>query len=257
MPAAAMVASVMGQRGNAAATADREAERAAMVERQLMARGVRDLAVLAAMRSVPREVFVPDGLAEFAYDDRPLPVQAGQTISQPYVVGLAIEALGIGPDDRVLEIGSGTGYAVAVLARIAREVYGVERHGELVEAARRRLSRLGLANVGIVQGDGTKGLPEHAPYDAILVSAGGPSVPQTLREQLAVGGRLVIPIGRAGDQELVRVTRRGEAEWEEQPLGGVSFVPLIGEQGWQTADSSPLGSTASAPAPGSAARAGR
>lgn len=234
----------MGERGNAAAAADRQAERAAMVEHQLIARGVRDHAVLAAMRSVPREVFVPDQLAESAYDDMPLPVPAGQTISQPYVVAVAIEALGIGPDDRVLEIGSGTGYAVAVLARIAREVYGVERHAELVEYARPRLSRLGLANVRIVQGDGTKGFPEHAPYDAILVSAGGPSVPPALREQLAVGGRLVIPIGPARMQELVLVTRRGEAEWEDQPLGGVSFVPLIDDQGWQATDSSPSGSGA-------------
>ena len=180
-----------------------------MIE-QFVARGIRDEAVLAAMRMVPREAFIAGEMAEFAYDDAPLPIDAGQTISQPYIVAAMTAALEPKPGDRVLEIGTGSGYAAAVLSRIAAQVYTIERHAELAEAAARRLRELGYDNVHVHHGDGTLGWPEHAPYDAIVVAAGGPGIPQPLLEQLAVGGRLVIPVGptpRA--QELVRVRRTG------------------------------------------------
>jgi protein-L-isoaspartate(D-aspartate) O-methyltransferase len=204
-----------------------------MVEQQIKARGIRDPAILEAMRDVPREAFVLDEYRGSAYDDTPLPIPAGQTISQPYVVALMIRALRLTADDRVLEIGSGSGYAVAVLSRIVREVHGVERHRELAEYARERLKQVGYENVHIHHSDGTKGWPAAAPYEGILVSASGPAVPQALEEQLSIGGRLVMPLGRArGMQNLVRVTRTGDDEFREKDLGGVRFVPLIGEEGW-------------------------
>lgn len=204
-----------------------------MVEQQIKARGIRDTAILEAMRQVPREAFVLDEYRGSAYDDTPLPIPAGQTISQPYVVALMIRALRLTADDRVLEIGSGSGYAVAVLSRIVRQVHGVERHRELAEYARERLKQVGYENVHIHHSDGTKGWPAAAPYEGILVSASGPAVPQALEEQLSIGGRLVMPLGRArGMQNLVRVTRTGEDEFREKDLGGVRFVPLIGEEGW-------------------------
>ena len=204
-----------------------------MVEVQIARRGVRDPRVLDAMRAVPREAFVGPGLAGFAYEDGPLPIGEGQTISQPYVVALMVEAAGVGPGGRVLEVGAGSGYAAAVLGRIAGRVHAVERHPSLAASARRRLERLGYDNVELRAGDGTLGWPEAAPFDAILVSAGGPGVPRALREQLATGGRLVIPVGgREGRQRLLRVTRTGAAGYEEENLGGVAFVPLVGEQGW-------------------------
>jgi protein-L-isoaspartate(D-aspartate) O-methyltransferase len=213
--------------------ADLASQRDRMVDRQIAGRGVRDPAVLAAMRSVPRERFLPPDLEEFAYQDSPLPIEQGQTISQPFIVALMTEALRLGPHDRVLEIGTGSGYAAAVLARIAREVYTIERHKELADIATWRLARLGFDNVFVRHGDGTLGWPEHAPYDAIVVAAGGPNIPESLLAQLAPGGRLVIPVGEEKAQELVRVTRRADGSLEHEELGGVRFVPLIGAEGWE------------------------
>lgn len=207
--------------------------REAMVERQLARRGVRDSYVLNAMLEVPREIFVPQGLQEFAYEDSPLPIEAGQTISQPYIVGLMAEAAEVRPGDRVLEIGAGSGYAAAVLSRIADRVYAIERHEELSQQARDRLQHLGYDNVEIRTGDGTHGWPDQAPFDAILAAAGGPAIPQGLKEQLDIGGRLVMPVGETQDeQRLVKVTRINATHFDEEDLGAVRFVPLIGEHGW-------------------------
>ncbi|MFW6069526.1 MAG: protein-L-isoaspartate(D-aspartate) O-methyltransferase [bacterium] len=207
--------------------------REAMVERQIKRRGIRDAAILEAMRQVPREAFVLDEYREAAYDDTPLPIPADQTISQPYVVALMIRALQLQPEEKVLEVGSGSGYAAAILSRIVAEVHAIERHLELVQYARTRLQELGYDNVHVHHGDGTRGWPAAAPYDAIMVSASGPRVPHTLEEQLAIGGRLVMPIGRSrGLQSLIRLTRLGEDDYREKDLGGVRFVPLIGEEGW-------------------------
>jgi len=210
---------------------DRAAARAAMVERQLAGRGIRDPGVLQAMRRVPRQAFVPKALREFAYDDTPLPIEAGQTISQPYIVGLMAQAAEIRAGDRVLEIGTGSGYAAAVLAEIASHVHTVEREPALAQGARRRLEELGYRNIDVHEGDGTLGLPEHAPFQAILAAAWGPDVPPSWRGQLAIGGRLVMPVGPVGRQRLLKLTRRGKDEYEEEDLGAVAFVPLIGEQG--------------------------
>ena len=206
-----------------------------MVARQIRARGVRDPRVLAAMTAVPRESFLPAALAEFAYEDRPLPIAAEQTISQPYIVALMTEALGLRPDEDVLEIGTGSGYAAAVLAHVARRVYTIERHPELAEGARDRLMELGYGNVEVRCGDGTLGWSAHAPFGGIVVAAGGPDLPQTLLDQLAIGGRLVMPVGESREQELVRVTRTSEHEYRREDLGAVMFVPLIGEHGWTDA----------------------
>ncbi len=203
-----------------------------MVDSQIRARGIRDGHVLEAMRAVPREVFVPERLAEFAYEDSPLPIEAGQTISQPFIVALMIEAAGVKPDDIVLEIGAGSGYAAAVLGQIADRVFAIERHRELADAAGERIARLNYRNIVIRCGDGTHGWPEAAPFDAILVAAGGPSIPQPLCAQLAIGGRLVVPVGDADTQNLMRVTRRGEDRFDTENLGPVRFVPLIGAHGW-------------------------
>jgi len=203
-----------------------------MVDSQIAARGVCDTEVLDAMRIVPRERFVPEELREFAYEDTPLPIEAGQTISQPYIVAHMIEAAAIGRDDRVLEIGAGSGYAAAVISRIAGQVYAIERHPQLAALARERMSALGYDNVEIRTGDGTQGWPDVAPFDAILVAAGGPAVPRPLCRQLAIGGRLVIPVGDADAQRLMRVTRRSADNFEEEDLGDVRFVPLIGAHGW-------------------------
>jgi len=205
-----------------------------MVRDHIAARGIGSPHVLNAMRVVPREAFVPEELREFAYDDAPLPIAADQTISQPFIVAQMIEAARIIPGDRVLEIGAGSGYAAAVISRIAAEVFTVERHGQLARSAGDRLAELGYDNVSVVEADGTLGWAEHAPYDAIIVSAGGPAVPKALLEQLAVGGRLVIPVGsRTRTQRLLRVTRQSNDEYVEDDLGGVVFVPLIGAQGWE------------------------
>lgn len=203
-----------------------------MVDRDIRARGVSDPRVLEAMRTVPREAFVRADLIDEAYADHPLPIEAGQTISQPYIVAVMTEALRLAPTDRVLEIGTGSGYAAAVLAKIADEVYTIERHQELADSARERLARLGFSKVVVRCGDGTLGWPERAPFDAIVVTAGGPEVPRALLAQLAIGGRLVIPVGDGTTQELVRMTREGPAKFRREELGAVQFVPLIGAQGW-------------------------
>jgi protein-L-isoaspartate(D-aspartate) O-methyltransferase len=210
---------------------DHAAARALMVERQLVRRGVTTEAVLKAMREVPRELFVSEEMQEFAYADSPLPIEAGQTISQPFIVAAMIEAAGIESDDRVLEIGAGSGYAAAVMSRIAVEVFAVERHSDLAAAATSRLRALGYDNVEVRAGDGTLGWPEEAPFDAIIVSAGGPSIPQALQDQLDIGGRLVIPVGPPGGQRLMKVTRTSATHYEEDDLGAVAFVPLIGVHG--------------------------
>lgn len=214
-------------------TPDARQRREQMVEVQIARRGVRDARVLATMRTVPREAFVSEGLVEFAYEDSPLPIEAEQTISQPYIVAAMIEAAEIAPGDRVLEIGAGSGYAAAVLGRIAGSVYAVERHEELGRLARQRMQALGYDNVEVRVGDGSVGLVDEAPFDAILVAAGGPAVPQALKEQLEIGGRLVMPVGERGNQKLCKLTRSGANHFQEEDLGAVAFVPLIGEQGWQ------------------------
>ena len=207
-------------------------DRAFMVERHLKARGIDDPLLLAAMGAVPRETFVPEHLQEFVYEDSALPIEAGQTISQPYIVARMLELAEIKPGDKVLEVGAGSGYAAAVMSRMANKVFAIERHEELAKLARARLKRLGYANVEIIITDGTKGLPEEAPFQAIIVSAGGPQVPEALKQQLAIGGRLIIPIGPFGFQTLMRVRRIGEDSFEEEDFGAVAFVPLIGEEGW-------------------------
>lgn len=206
--------------------------RARMVQAQIARRGVRDPAVLQAMGSVPREAFLDAQFRESAYEDRPLPIPEGQTISQPYIVAAMLEAAELKPEARVLEIGAGSGYAAAIVSRIVREVYGIERHDALTQAAVERLHDLGYTNIELKTGDGSHGWPERAPFDAIIVSAGGPSVPEALKRQLRVGGVLVAPVGEPGDQRLKRITRSGEADYKEDALGAVRFVKLIGAGGW-------------------------
>lgn len=208
--------------------------RRSMVERQLKARRIEGPAVLRAMGEVPREAFVPEGLREFAYDDGPLPIGEEQTISQPYIVALMIEAADVSPGDRVLEVGAGSGYAAAVMSRIAAQVFAIERHATLAREATRRVAGLGYDNIAIIAGDGSLGLPGQAPFDAILVAAGGDKVPEPLKQQLAIGGRLVVPVGSETMQSLLRVTRTGEDTWTQDDLGGVRFVPLVGAHGrWE------------------------
>lgn len=207
--------------------------RTRMVARQIEARGIDDRRLLEAMREVPRECFVPEPLQAFAFDDSPVPIEAGQTISQPYMVALMIEAAELEPNDRVLEIGAGSGYAAAVMARIADRVFAIERHGELAHLAEERLRQLGYDNVVIRHGDGSYGWPEQAPFDAILVAASGPHVPEVLKAQLAPGARLVMPIGEPqGAQSLLKLTRTSEGEFRHEDLGAVRFVPLIGDNAW-------------------------
>jgi protein-L-isoaspartate(D-aspartate) O-methyltransferase len=209
----------------------RQGERDAMVQRQLAGRGVRDARVLAAMREVPRELFIPPPLAEFAYEDSALPIAEGQTISQPYIVAIMLEALELTPGDRLLDVGTGSGYAAAVASRIVSEVYTIERHRTLAEAAERSFSELGYENVHVRMGDGSLGWPEEAPFDAISVAAAGPTVPPELLKQLAPDGRLVIPTGPVHVQHLLRV-RRTDDRLVEDRLGEVRFVPLIGAAAW-------------------------
>ncbi|HOC84132.1 MAG TPA: protein-L-isoaspartate(D-aspartate) O-methyltransferase [Methanoculleus sp.] len=209
-----------------------EREREAMVEHQIRDRGIRDERVLAAMREIPRHLFVPKGYERAAYEDRPLPIGEGQTISQPYIVAVMTEQLGLAPQDRVLEIGSGSGYQAALLAGLAGTVISIERLEGVAEQARENLARAGVTGVRIVVGDGTEGYPPEAPYDAIIVTAASPGVPEPLIEQLAEGGRLIAPIGPRDCQDLVKLVKR-EGKVETIPLGGVCFVPLIGQFGWR------------------------
>ena len=209
-----------------------------MVDGQLAARGIGDPRVLEAMGAVPREAFVAPDFQADAYEDFPLPIGEGQTISQPFIVALMIEAAGLRSGDRVLEVGAGSGYAAAVMSRLAGAVFAIERHPALAEAAQKRLGALGYGDIRLRAGDGTRGWPEAAPFDAIIVSAGGPDAPPALKAQLAIGGRLVIPVGTAErEQTLRKITRVGERDYTEDDLGAVSFVPLIGEAGW--ADDTP------------------
>lgn len=202
-----------------------------MLRRHVAGRGIRDPRVIEAMGTVPRESFVRPEHRRWAYVDGPLSIGMGQTISQPYVVAWMAEALELAPGDRVLEVGTGSGYAAAVLARLCVEVYSVERHAFLADAAGKRLRALGYANVQIRHGDGGEGWPEHAPYDAIVVAAAGLRVPEPLREQLRIGGRLVMPVGSAGrGQVLVRERRGRSGDFNREELGMVRFVPLLGAE---------------------------
>jgi protein-L-isoaspartate(D-aspartate) O-methyltransferase len=200
-------------------------ERERMVRQQIEARGVHDPRVLEAMRAVPRHRFVPEDLCHAAYDDGPLPIGHGQTISQPYIVAVMTELLAPGPDDVVLDVGTGSGYQAAVLARLAKRVYSIEIVPELASSAREKLEALGYTNVEVITGDGWAGLPALAPFDGILVAAAPPEVPQALLDQLDVGARLVIPVGR-WDQDL-RVYERTAQGIEQRTIFGVRFVPLV------------------------------
>jgi len=211
---------------------DREL-RVQMVERQIAARGVRDPRVLEAMRDVPRHLFVPDDQKAHAYEDRALPIASGQTISQPYIVAIMTELLAPEPHQRVLEIGTGSGYQTAVLARLSKQILTIERHPELAETAEHVFTALGLNNVTVRVGDGSEGWPEDAPFDRILVTAGAPSVPESLKQQLADVGRLVLPVGPSGYQHLTVIDRFGAA-FEQQEREACVFVPLIGRHGWRS-----------------------
>ena len=209
-----------------------------MVIQQLERRGISDDRVLRAMASVPREEFIHDSLRAEAYEDYPLPIAFGQTISQPFTVAFQCAALQLKSEERVLEIGTGSGYCAAVLSLLAKEVYTVERIAKLAEGSAARLERLGFRNVHVVFADGTVGLPEAAPFDAILVTAGGCSLPDPLVDQLAMNGRMVIPLGRhASGQSMWRYTKLPH-ELQSENLGAFSFVPLIGEYGWDESETS-------------------
>ena len=206
--------------------------RLSMVERQLEARGIKDRCVLEAMRDVPRHLFVLPAYRERAYEDCPLPIDERQTISQPYMVAWMTELLCLKGDETVLEIGTGSGYQAAVLSKLARFVYTVERIPALAESARERLRDVGITNVEVVVSDGTEGLPEHAPYEGIIVTAGSPSVPPLLVEQLGDRGRLVIPVGSSGVQMLTVIEKRGDRTITSEE-GSCVFVPLVGKYGWE------------------------
>jgi protein-L-isoaspartate(D-aspartate) O-methyltransferase len=207
--------------------------RAKMVDEQLRGRNIRDERVLAAFAKVPRHLFCPGASLAEAYADHPLEIGCRQTISQPYMVAWMLEAARLRPTDRVLEIGTGSGYQAAVLAELAAQVFSVERIPELLDAARERLVRLGATNVAVREGDGSGGWPEQAPFDAIFYAAAAPEVPEQVRRQLALGGRLLAPVGARERQTLLRVERVGEADYREDDLGGCMFVPLLGTFGWR------------------------
>ena len=208
-------------------------QREKMVEQQLRARGILSVPVLNAMSIVAREKFVPERRRALSYRDSALPIGNGQTISQPYVVALMAQSLLLTGGEKVMEVGAGSGYAAAVISLVAVEVHTIERIESLAARAAAALSAGGYANITVHTGDGSLGLPEHAPFDAIMVTAGAPAVPEALRRQLKIGGRLVIPVGRRRHEErLLRVTRRDSEVFETEMLGPVSFVPLLGEEGW-------------------------
>jgi protein-L-isoaspartate(D-aspartate) O-methyltransferase len=207
------------------------AQRRAMVDSQLRARGIRDERVLQAMASVPRHEFVPQGLRDQAYEDHPLPIGEGQTISQPYIVGITLEAMLLQASHRVLEVGTGSGYQTALLAELAQHVFSMERHNALAASASSVLARLEYSNISISIGDGSAGLPDQGPFDAIVVSAAAPRVPGALFEQLREGGRMVVPVGQPQAQQL-QLVRKENGRAAIVSLGGCSFVPLIGDQGY-------------------------
>lgn len=218
---------------------DYAGRRERMVKKDIAGRGIRDERVLSAMRAVPREEFVPESMLGQAYADAPLPIGCGQTISQPYIVALMVAALELRGEegDAVLDVGTGSGYAAAVLSHLVDRVFTIERHETLVREAKDRFQRLGYGNIEVRHGDGSRGWPEHAPYRAILVSAAADEVPAALREQLAVGGRLVVPVassgllsGLTGGQRLLRITRRSEDRYDEDTLTSVRFVPLVSDE---------------------------
>ncbi|MDH7499298.1 MAG: protein-L-isoaspartate(D-aspartate) O-methyltransferase [candidate division NC10 bacterium] len=211
---------------------DYEIARERMVTEQLIGRGIKDPRVLAAMRRVPRHLFVEEALAARAYGDYPLPIGEKQTISQPYMVALMTEALSLQPKDRVLDIGTGSGYQTAILAELCSKVFSIERIKILAERAERILSELGYSNYLIRVGDGSNGWKEEAPFEGIMVTAGAPRVPQALLDQLSEGGRLVIPIGDEFSQSLTKIVREG-GEYRYSNLTGCIFVKLIGDQGWK------------------------
>ncbi|MFW6088108.1 MAG: protein-L-isoaspartate(D-aspartate) O-methyltransferase [Gemmatimonadota bacterium] len=210
---------------------DYAARRDRMIERDILGRGIRDTAVIEAMRRVPREEFVPPTRRRVAYDDAPLPIGRGQTISQPYIVALMLEALELGDaggDETALDVGTGSGYAAAILSLLVDRVYSIERHRELAGQAAERFERLGYDNIEVRHGDGSRGWPERAPFAAILVSAAAPTVPPALKEQLAPGGRLVVPVAESTfEQRLLRVTRVADDRYDQETLTAVRFVPLV------------------------------
>lgn len=210
---------------------ERHQEREHLVE-DLADQGIRDERVLQSIRTVPRHMFISPEMAAYAYYDAPLSIGQGQTISQPFIVALMIEALLPHQEDRVLEIGTGSGYAAAVLSRLVQRVYTIERHTVLAKEASERFAALQLDNITVQVGDGTKGWLEESPFNSIIVAAAGPAIPTSLKEQLTVGGRLVIPVGEKGEQKLLRVHRLSNEEFQEETLCHVRFVPLIGEEGW-------------------------
>ena len=222
----------MLRRGKAqSSSTDYDKEREYMVESQLVRRGIKDKRVLDAMRQVPRHLFIPKDMRDLAYCDGPLPIGQGQTISQPYIVALMTELLELTGQEKVLELGTGSGYQAAILSRLVSQVYSVERHAALAEQAEKVFAQLGYDNVVISVGDGTLGWPEHSPYEAIIVTAAAPDVPQPLMGQLADGGRLVAPVGSRWSQVLAKVKRQGETLTKEH-LTAVAFVPLVGKYGW-------------------------
>ncbi len=205
-----------------------------MVVEQIEARGVQDSKILEAMEKVPREMFVDRLSLHLAYEDTPLPIEEGQTISQPFMVAWMAEQAQLNPQDKVLEIGTGSGYSTAVLSHLASHVYSIERHPKLAQIATQRLKQLGYTNVTIAVGDGTIGWSEFSPYDAIIVTAGAPQVPASLLQQLKIGGRLVIPVGSSLDgQELAQIIKENEGSYHYTTLGSVRFVPLVGQEGWK------------------------
>lgn len=213
-------------------SANYEKEHEQMVKSQLAHRGIRDKRVLDAMRQVPRHLFIPEDMRHLAYCDGPLPIGHGQTISQPYIVALMTELLELTGQEKVLEIGTGSGYQAAILSRLVPQVYSIERHAALARQAKKVLAQLGYDNVMVIVSDGTLGWPEHSPYEAIIITAAAPDIPQPLIDQLADGGRLVAPVGTRWSQSLVKVKRQGGSLMREQ-LTPVAFVPLVGEHGWR------------------------
>ena len=209
-----------------------------MVERHLKAKGIKDPLVLETMLQVPRHLYVEDALQNQAYSDYPLPIGEGQTISQPYIVAFMTEALHLKGNENLLEIGTGSGYQAAVLAKIVGRVYSIERNVNLARRARLIFDRTGIRNVIVKVGDGCLGWEEEAPFDGILVTAGAPAVVDTLQQQLVLGGRLIMPVGPGTEQVLKRITRTGENEFQEEDLVRCRFVPLVGQYGWKDANSS-------------------